>query len=304
MSIDESERILVGFSDYLLLEKGMSDSTIKSYLSDVRLFFTYLNQTNSRILPFTAGDIENFLKIKENWEPSSVARFLVSLRCACVYLKTDHQIEVDPCAHIENPKLIRHIPTVLSEASVEAFLNAPDPGSHTGLRDKAMLETLYATGLRVSELVSLKFDNVNFSDGFIIVRGKGDKERLVPLAESALYWIDTYVSTLRKTKDPKGSCPYIFLSGKGLAPMTRNAFWYRIKSYCSELGITSNVSPHTFRHAFATHLLNHDADLRSVQMLLGHSSLLTTQIYTHVATARLHQVYDKAHPRSKKNTVE
>lgn len=304
MGIDESERILIGFSDYLLLEKGMSDSTIRSYLSDVRLFFSYLTESNSRIIPFSSGDIENYLKLKENCEPSTVARFLVALRCLCIYLKTDKQIEEDPCVHIANPKLVRHIPSVLSEDSVEAFLNIPDLSSHTGLRDKAMLETLYATGLRVSELVTLKFDNVNFSDGFIIVRGKGDKERLVPLTESALYWIDTYVSTLRKNKDAKGVSPYIFLSGKGVAPMTRNAFWYRIKCYCKELNITSKISPHTFRHAFATHLLNHDADLRSVQMLLGHSSLLTTQIYTHVATERLHQVYDKAHPRSDKNNVQ
>ncbi len=304
MGKNESERILVGFGDYLLLEKGMSDLTIKSYISDITIFFSFLLSKQSSVLPFDSSSIEEFLKLKENYEVSSIARFLCSLRSLCIFLKKEKLIEEDPCVHIENPKLSRHLPTVLSEACVDAFLAIPDLSTHTGLRDKAMLETLYATGLRVSELVSLKFDNINFTDGFIIVRGKGDKERLVPLASDAIYWIDTYVQTLRKNKDPKGSCPFVFLSGKGTSAMTRVAFWYRIKAYCRDLNITSDVSPHTFRHAFATHLLNHDADLRSVQMLLGHSSLLTTQIYTHVATERLHQVYDKAHPHSEKNSVK
>ena len=186
----------------------------------------------------------------------------------------------------------------MSEACVDAFLNAPDLSKHAGLRDKAMLETVYATGLRVSELVGLKFANLHLADGFVAVRGKGDKERLVPLGENACYWIETYVSGLRAQKDPTLSCPFVFLSGKGVQGMTRIAFWYRIKSYAKELGISEEISPHTFRHAFATHLLNHDADLRTVQMLLGHSSLTTTQIYTHVATRRMHEVYERTHPRA------
>ena len=186
----------------------------------------------------------------------------------------------------------------MSEGCVAAFLDAPDLNTHTGLRDKAMLETVYATGLRISELISLKFDNVFFQDGFVMIRGKGDKERIVPLCDDAIYWIELYINTKRKEKDPQRKCPFIFLSGKGIAPMSRIAFWYRIKVYGKQLGLTDSFSPHSFRHAFATHLLNHDADLRSVQMLLGHSSLTTTQIYTHVATERMHQVYNKAHPRS------
>lgn len=295
--IDEKVTI-VGFSDYLLLENGLSQLSIKAYTTDVKLFIAFLNKCNVELENLSAEDIKAYLEEHLNHEASSNARFMCSLRSFCAYLKKEHIIENDPCAQIENPKLIRAIPKVMSEGCVRAFLDAPDLSNHTGLRDKAMLETIYATGLRISELINLKFDNVNFTDGFIIVRGKGDKERLVPLCEEAIYWMETYINTERLKKDPKRTCPYIFLSGKGVAAMSRIAFWYRIKSYAKALGLSEDISPHTFRHAFATHLLNHDADLRSVQMLLGHSSLTTTQIYTHVATQRMHQVYDKSHPRS------
>lgn len=291
--------LMVNFNDYLLLENGLSALTIKAYCADVESFFCFLEKTSGvKDEHFTQEHIEAFLKENIDHEASSNARFLCSLRAFTGFLKKEKLIDTDPCVRIENPKLIRNIPHVMSEGCVSAFLDAPDLSTHTGLRDKAMLETVYATGLRISELISLKFDNVNFTDGFVIVRGKGDKERLVPLCEDAVYWIEQYVNTLRKEKDPDRRCPYIFLSGKGVAPITRIAFWYRIKTYGKQLGLTDSFSPHSFRHAFATHLLNHDADLRSVQMLLGHSSLTTTQIYTHVATERMHQVYSKAHPRS------
>ncbi len=291
-------KYLVGFNDFLLLENGLSNLSIKAYMSDIKLFYAFLKKQSLCDSPFDSASIETYLKENEEHQASTNARFMCSLRCYCSFLKKEKIIDSDPCAHIDNPKIVRIIPKAMSEECVDAFLLAPDVTTHTGLRDKAMLETIYATGLRISELISLKFDNVNFTDGFVVVRGKGDKERLVPLCEDAAYWIENYVSSLRTVKDPKHKCPFIFLSGKGIQGMTRIAFWYRIKVYSKQLGIQFDVSPHTFRHAFATHLLNHDADLRSVQMLLGHSSLTTTQIYTHVATRRMHQVYDKAHPRS------
>ena len=295
--MDSKEKLLLGFEDYLLLENGLSELSIRAYTSDISLFLDFVEREFHEI-EVGVCQIEAYLKECTEHAPSSLARFLCSLRSFCHFLKKEKLIETDPCFPIENPKLIRHVPEVMSEQCVNAFLNAPDLLSHAGARDKAMLETIYATGLRVSELIALKFDNINFTDGFILIRGKGDKERLVPLCQEAIYWIEYYLSGFRKEKDPKRKCPYVFLSGKGVNAMTRIAFWYRIKKYCEALGITQDISPHTFRHAFATHLLNHDADLRSVQMLLGHSSLTTTQIYTHVATRRMHQVYDKSHPRS------
>lgn len=300
----DKESLIVLFSDYLLLENSMSALSIKAYVSDVNLFCNFLQTEfiDHNALPdlvsFKQDHILEYLKYKQHIETSSQARFLCSMRAYTRFLLKENIIETDPCIYIENPKLSRYIPTVMSEQCVEGFLMAPDLSTFVGARDKAMLETLYAAGLRISELVSLEFDNINLTDGFLIVRGKGDKERLVPLSESAVYYIENYVATFRKEKDPKRKIKGIFLSSKGAAPVSRIAFWYRIKHYASMLGVKENVSPHTFRHAFATHLLNHDADLRSVQMLLGHSSITTTQIYTHVATKRMHQVYQSAHPRA------
>ncbi len=298
----DAAMILIRYRDHLMLEKGLSQATVLAYTTDVRLFLAFiLEKSGHAAIDFTQQDVEQYLVEGGDIESGSAARFLVSLRSFCSFLKIEKLREDNPCARVENPKIARHLPTVMSEECVEAFLNAPDITTHTGLRDKAMFETVYGAGLRVSELVSLRFDNLNLTDGFLIIRGKGDKERMVPLDENACYWIDTYVNSLRADRDPKRSCPYVFLSAKysdGPRCMTRIAFWYRVKNYAKELGITSDITPHTFRHAFATHLLNHDADLRTVQMLLGHSNLTTTQIYTHVATKRLHEIYERAHPRA------
>lgn len=298
----DTAMVLIRYRDHLMLEKGLSQATVLAYSTDVRLFLTFiLEKSGHSFADFTQEDVEQYLIEGGDIESGSAARFLVSLRSFCEFLKIEKLREDDPCARVENPKITRQLPTVMSEECVEAFLNAPDITTHTGLRDKAMLETVYGAGLRVSELVSLRFDNLNLTDGFLIIRGKGDKERMVPLDENACYWIDTYVNSLRLDRDPKRSCPYVFLSAKysqGPRSMTRIAFWYRVKVYAKELGISSDITPHTFRHAFATHLLNHDADLRTVQMLLGHSNLTTTQIYTHVATKRLHEIYERTHPRA------
>lgn len=295
----QNERLLTGFADYLLLERGLAGLTLTAYSSDVRLFLIYV-QGSSAHGPddFDEADVRAYLRDGGACASSSAARLLCSLRSFSAFLRTEHLRGDDPLALVENPRLDRQLPEAMSEQCVEAFINAPDLGTHTGMRDRAMLETVYACGLRVSELVALRFSALNLTDGFVIIRGKGDKERMVPLGENAAYWISTYVTEQRAQKDPKRQCPYVFLSGKGLGPMTRVAFWYRVRHYANELGITQGVSPHTFRHAFATHLLNHDADLRTVQMLLGHASLTTTQIYTHVATRRLHEIYERTHPRA------
>lgn len=297
----DEKLVMVRFKDYLLLERGLSEATLTCYSTDVRLFLQHAATRGRNFADFTEDDIADYLVVGGDNASGSAARFLCSMRCFCNFLRAEKLREDDPCARVENPKIVRQLPSVMSEECVEGFLNAPDVSTHTGLRDKAMLETVYAAGLRVSELVSLRFDNLNLTDGFVIIRGKGGKERMVPVGEVACYWIDTYINTLRREKDPDRRCPEIFLSGKsknGAAGMTRIAFWYRIKVYAKELGVLQDITPHTFRHAFATHLLNHDADLRTVQMLLGHSSLTTTQIYTHVATRRMHEIYDRAHPHA------
>ena len=291
---DEQLRL---FADWLLLEKGLSELSIRAYVSDTRLFLNFLEQSG-RPDPFTSGDIEAYLREGGDNEASSAARFLCSLRAFCRFLLLERRYASDPTVRIANPRLERHLPAVMSEQCVEAFLNAPDLSTHTGMRDRAMLETVYAAGLRVSELVNLTFGDLHLDDGFVLIRGKGGKERLVPLGENACYWIETYISGARALRDPARASACVFLSGKGLGGMSRTAFWYRVRCYARNLGITSGISPHTFRHAFATHLLNHDADLRTVQTLLGHASLTTTQIYTHVATRRLHEVYERAHPRA------
>ncbi len=293
--------LLQGFADSLLLEQGLSASTVASYASDIRLFLAFASKSGRGPADFTGDDVSSYLIEGGDSAPGSAARFLCSLRAFCKHLRDEKVRDDDPCARISNPRITRALPAVMSEECVDAFLEAPDTSTHTGLRDKAMLEAVYGCGLRVSELVGLRFDSLNLTDGFVLIRGKGGKERLVPVGENACYWIGTYVATLRKLKDPSGQCQSVFLSSKcsqGPMPMTRVAFWYRVKAYARELGITQNISPHAFRHAFATHLLNHDADLRTVQMLLGHSSLTTTQIYTHVATRRMHEIYDRSHPRA------
>lgn len=293
------ERIISDYSDYLLLERGLLQHTIDSYLSDLKQFDKFLKEKNRALISFSSEDLEDYLAyLKHKVVARSVARILCTLRSFVAFLKIEQYREDDPLATIQNPKLPQSLPKILSEDNVDTFIAAPDVSTEIGLRDRAMLETIYSCGLRVSELVNLTFKNMNLVDGFVVIKGKGEKERLVPLGENAVQWIKLYIKEARALKDIKMACPYVFLSGKGLGPMTRIAFWYRVKFYSKQIGLIKAPSPHTFRHAFATHLLNHDADLRSVQMLLGHSSLTTTQIYTHVATARMHEIYEKAHPRA------
>ena len=295
----EDERLRLDFTDYLLLERGLLPKSIDAYLRDLHQFFCYLNFVGVKPSKFSSKDIEGFLaSAKDRLSARSTARFLCSMRAFSAFLKIENYRDDDPLALIDNPKLPQSLPKVMSEETVDAFINSIETDTDVGLRDRAMFETVYSCGLRVSELVNLTFESLNLVDGYLIIRGKGDKERLVPLGDNALWWIKRYLTAGRVRKDPKKQCPYVFLSGKGVGPLTREGFWYRVKYYALKIGLTKAPTPHTFRHAFATHLLNHDADLRSVQLLLGHSSLTTTQIYTHVATARMHEIYKKAHRRA------
>ncbi|MBQ2381379.1 MAG: tyrosine recombinase XerD [Succinivibrio sp.] len=304
MKTDYKE-IFYNYEDYLLLEYSLSDNSIKAYISDVNRFLNFLNDELSLdITEITAENIRCYLEYIYEYKSSSVSRTLTSIKNFCRFLVKEKLLSFDPSCTIESPKLTKLIPHVISESTVDLILAAPDCSTFQGQRDKAMLELVYATGMRVSELVNIKFENVNFQDGFVKIIGKGGKERLVPVCKRALEYLKQYVEGFRVQKDPKSALPYIFISGKcnsngKICALTRIGFWQRIKKYCSDIGIdSSSVSPHAFRHAFATHLLNHDADLRSVQMMLGHSSLTTTQIYTYVATYRMHQVFDRTHPRN------
>lgn len=294
---EEHKLLLQRFCDYLLLERALSKASIKSYTSDLTLFLGFLQDTDETASTFTQDDVYAFL---ESWDECSAAtqsRRLSALRSFTTYLHVEELRSDDPLGSFENPKVPRHLPVIMSEEMVQAFLAAPDVTTPLGLRDKAMLELLYATGLRVSELVGVTFAEIHLQENYVLKRGKGGKERMVPFGEHARYWVERYISEVHNLLDPAHRIRCIFLNRRG-SPLQRCGFWNIIKRYGKQLGLIRLPSPHTFRHAFATHLLNHNADLRTVQMLLGHSSLTTTQIYTHVANERMHQIFNKAHPRA------
>jgi len=286
------------FLDALWLEKGLSDNTRGAYRSDLALFNGWLQEKNLELANAGRELILDHLawRLEQSYKPRSTARFLSGLRGFYRYLLREKLIAVDPTLRVEMPQLGRPLPKSLSEADVEALLAAPDLSDPIGQRDRAMLEVLYACGLRVTELISLTLEQVNLRQGVLRVMGKGSQERLVPMGEEAIVWVERYMRDARH--DLLGGRPsdVLFPSLRG-EQMTRQTFWHRIKHQARVAGINKSLSPHTLRHAFATHLLNHGADLRVVQMLLGHSDLSTTQIYTHVARARLQDLHAKHHPR-------
>ena len=286
------------FLDALWLEKGLADNTREAYRSDLALFNGWLDERGARLVGVGRDMILDHLawRLANNYKARSTARLLSGLRGFYRYLHREGSIPVDPTLRVDLPKLGRPLPKTLSEADVEALLNAPDVGDPLGLRDRAMLEVLYATGLRVTELVSLNLDQINVRQGVLRTFGKGNKERLVPLGEEALHWVKRYMRDARDSLLAGKPSDVVFPSRRGDV-MTRQTFWHRIKLHSLQAGIAASISPHTLRHAFATHLLNHGADLRTVQMLLGHSDLSTTQIYTHVARARLQALHAQHHPR-------
>lgn len=289
-------RYLDGFLDHLWLEHGLSRNTIAAYRSDLQALAAFLRQRNCTSLDACAADLQDFMAHDGRLGARTRARRLSSLRRYYRFLLRERLAASDPSAQIGAPRLGRLLPKALSERDVEALLGAPDIRSAVGLRDRAMLELLYASGLRVSELVGIEMSQINLRQGVIRISGKGGKERLVPLGEEALAWIERYLAEGRARISRADDTRALFPTQRG-GPMTRQAFWYLIKKYAVRAGISSPLSPHTLRHAFATHLLNHGADLRVVQMLLGHSNISTTQIYTHVATQRLKTLHARHHPR-------
>ena len=291
--------LLDQFCDALWLEDGLARNTIESYRLDLRQFAAWLQREAGKTLAAAHhADIQAYLgyQFTRKARATSAARLLSSLKRFYRYLVRTGGIDIDPTLRIDTPALPRGLPKSLTEADVENLLHAPDLDSALGLRDRAMLETLYASGLRVSELVTLKAVQVSRDMGVVRVMGKGSKERLVPLGEEALAWLGRYISEARDTLLAGRASDDLFVTARGEA-MTRQAFWYLIKRYAARAALAKPISPHTLRHAFATHLLNHGADLRVVQLLLGHSDISTTQIYTHVARERLKQLHAKHHPR-------
>ena len=290
------------FIDHLWLEDGLSKNTLDSYRADLSQFNGWLGLkergiNKSHLLEVNQADIQQYLAVKfPQSKPRSISRLIASMRRFYRYALRENLITTDPTLQIESPKLPRNLPKSLNEQEVEDLLGAPNINQPIGLRDRAMLELLYASGLRVSELVTVKVNEVSTQDGVVRITGKGSKTRLVPMGEEAADWIDQYLKDSRpKILDGQMS-DALFMTKRGGA-MTRQAFWYLIKRYALLADISKHMSPHVLRHAFATHLLNHGADLRVVQMLLGHADISTTQIYTHVARERLKQLHSVHHPR-------
>jgi len=287
------------FIDAMWMEKGLSNNTLSSYRRDLKQFNHWLvHSHDSQITAATRSALQGYLgfRLKQGQSPRSTARFLSCVRGFYHFLLREGSLTVDPTLDIESPRLGRPLPKALSEAEVERLLQAPDLTQVLELRDRTMLELLYACGLRVTELTSLQLAQVSMNQGVVRVFGKGSKERLVPVGEEALRWLQRYLAGPRGEFLKGMPSDVVFPSRRG-TQMTRQTFWYRIKIYAQRAGIRKHLSPHTLRHAFATHLLNHGADLRVVQMLLGHSDLSTTQIYTHVAQQRMQALHEQHHPR-------
>ena len=291
-------RLIENFLEQLWLHDGLSDNTRVSYQTDLQQFAGWLRQRQTGLMQAGRSDLLDYLgwRLQQGYKASSTSRFLSAARRFYAQALEQGSIVEDPCALIDMPKTGRTLPATLSEADVDALLDAPDVAAPLGLRDRCMLEVLYASGLRVSELVGLKLDEVSLRQGVVRVMGKGSKERLVPLGEQALDWLEQYLAQGRPLLLGGKASDVVFPSQRG-QQMTRQTFWHRIRLHAQVAGIVKPLSPHTLRHAFATHLLNHGADLRVVQMLLGHSDLSTTQIYTHVANARLQALHQEHHPR-------
>ncbi len=292
----QSEQLIDQFLDAMWAERGLSDNTLSAYCSDLKIFDRWLK--NKSLLDVDEGDISGFLakRFHDGVGNRTSARILSSLRRFYGYLNRENIKTTDPTGLIESPHIGRQLPVSLSEHDIELLLDAPETSSAIGFRDRTMLEMLYATGLRVSELVGLTQDQVNLRLGVVKIMGKGNKERLVPIGEEALDWLEQYLAIHRKTILKDRQSDKLFVTNRATG-MTRQAFWHIIKRCAKKAGINKELSPHTLRHAFATHLLNHGADLRVVQLLLGHSDLSTTQIYTHIAKARLQELHAKFHPR-------
>lgn len=300
MNLTQTDRNLIEtFLDSMWLEKGLSKNTLESYRRDLEAFSNFLMEKGKSLLKVTREDLLLYLsfRLKKGLKARSTARALSCLRSMYRYLLRENRIVEDPTLKVENPKLGRPLPETLTEQDVEKLLQAPDITTPVGLRDRTMFEVLYACGLRVSELVKLKISEINLRQGVVRIMGKGGKERLVPMGEEAISWVIRYLREARTELLKKSLYEDVVFPSKRGAEMTRQAFWYRVKEHAGKACIEKKLSPHTMRHAFATHLLNHGADLRVVQLLLGHSDLSTTQIYTQVARHRMQEIHRQHHPR-------
>ncbi|MFI4895068.1 MAG: site-specific tyrosine recombinase XerD [Steroidobacterales bacterium] len=297
-SKDSVDPLITRFLDAVWMERGLSSNTLAAYRADLVALARWLSARNVTLPKTGRADLMDFIaaRVHGGARPRSTARQLSSFRRFFRYLMREGLIAEDPTAQIAMPKIGRSLPRSLSEAEVEALLAAPAVSEPLGHRDRCMLEVLYATGLRVSELVHLKLGQVNLNQGVIRVLGKGNRERLIPLGEEAVRWLNSFIEGARADILLDRSTDFLFPTRRG-DRMTRQAFWHIIKRYARKASVNRELSPHTLRHAFATHLLNHGADLRVVQMLLGHSDLSTTQIYTHVARERLKELHSSHHPR-------
>ncbi|HAS6311387.1 TPA: site-specific tyrosine recombinase XerD [Vibrio vulnificus] len=288
------------FLDAMWMERGLAENTLASYRNDLMKLLQWMEANHYRLDFISLSGLQQYQSylVDQDYKQTSRARMLSAIRRLFQYLHREKVRADDPSALLVSPKLPQRLPKDISEEQVDALLDAPDPNDPVELRDKAMLELLYATGLRVTELVSLTMENISLRQGVVRVTGKGGKERLVPMGENAIDWIETFIKQGRPALLGETSSDVVFPS-KRARQMTRQTFWHRIKFYAVIAGIdTDHLSPHVLRHAFATHLLNYGADLRVVQMLLGHSDLSTTQIYTHVAAERLKQIHSQHHPRA------
>jgi len=292
-----SHALIDSFLEYLVAERSSPENTVSSYAADIEDLKAYLDDKDISALDVDGGIIEEYISFcrGKGLKSTSICRRLSTIRQFYRFLIEEEIMTTDPTRDLSSPKKGAYLPEVLSRDEVERLIASPHTGTPIGMRDKAMLEVLYATGLRVSELIRLKLNNLNLHVGYLICKGKGDKERVVPMGESAQRWLNEY---LRKARPylVKKPTDIVFCSKRGGA-MTRQNFWYSIRRYAAAAGILKKISPHMLRHSFATHLLIGGADLRSVQMMLGHSDISTTQIYTHISSKQLKEVHRQYHPR-------
>jgi integrase/recombinase XerD len=293
--------ILSKYLDFLSVEKGLSINTVESYKNDLIKFFQYIVSNNLQWKVLKRGQIDNYLTFTQNNGASvaTISRYISSIRSFYNFALNEKETEVNPVENIELPRKPQKLPVFLTTEEVDRLLEVPDKSTPIGLRDAAMLELLYATGERVSEIINLKIEDVNREEGYLLCTGKGSKQRLIPFGDKAGELLAEYLLNSRPFLLKGIASPFLFLSNRGDG-LSRKTFWKMIKTYRLKAGIEKDLSPHTLRHSFATHLLERGADLRSVQMLLGHSDISTTQIYTHVNQLRMKSIYDKYHPRAKR----
>lgn len=291
------DNLLDQFINYIRVERGLSNNTVEAYSRDLLLFFQFLKERELSPVKVSQDDLREYVStLGTGLSARSVARNISAIKTFFRFLVSEGKIKSSPARLLETPRLSMRLPGPLSQQEVERLLSQPDSNSPKGQRDHAMFEILYATGLRVSELVNLKISNINLEAGYIRTVGKGSKERIVPIGDKAIEAVKEYLSIGRFQVIKGRNSPYIFLNPRG-RPMTRQGFWKIIKKYGKEAGIKQNITPHSIRHSFATHLLEAGADLRSVQVMLGHADISTTQIYTHVTRERLKELHEKCHPR-------